>query len=101
MAYVTLRGSLTNQETMKKPQNGTEKMPSWKFSGAKKISVGNTERRKKMNLSNVPTSELVRELSRREGVEGLSVEPYQPYQIIAGDQNISDTGPIVLLMIVD
>ena len=54
-----------------------------------------------MNLSNVPTSELVRELSRREGVETLSVEPYQPYQIIAGDQSISDTGPIVLLMIED
>ena len=54
-----------------------------------------------MNLSNVPTSELVRELSWREGVERLSVEPYQPYQIIAGNQNISDTGPIVLLMIED
>ena len=31
-----------------------------------------------MDLSNVSTAELVRELSHREGVEKIVVEPYQP-----------------------
>lgn len=54
-----------------------------------------------MDLSNVPTAELVRELSCREGVEKIMVEPYQPYQIMVGEQKISDSGPIVLLQVWD
>ena len=54
-----------------------------------------------MDLSNVSTAELVRELSNREGVEEIEVGPYQPYQIIAGEHHISDYGPIVLLQVWD
>ena len=54
-----------------------------------------------MDLSNVSTAELVRELSSREGVEKITVEPYQPYQIIIEKQNISDSGPAVLLRVWD
>ena len=32
-----------------------------------------------MDLKNISTAELVRELSNREGVENILVEPYQPY----------------------
>lgn len=54
-----------------------------------------------MDLKNISTAELVRELSNREGVENTLVEPYQPYQIIVGETHISDSGPIVLLRIWD
>ena len=54
-----------------------------------------------MDFSNVSTAELVRELSSREGVEKIVVEPYQPYQIMVGEQKISDSGPIVLLQVWD
>lgn len=54
-----------------------------------------------MDLSNVSIAELVRELSHREGVEKIVVEPYQPYQIMVGEQKISDSGPIVFLQVCD
>lgn len=54
-----------------------------------------------MDLKNVSTAELVRELSNREGVEKIVVEPYQPYQIIVNEHHISDSGPIVLLQVWD
>ena len=54
-----------------------------------------------MDLKNVSTAELVRELSIWEGVEKITVEPYQPYQIIIDKQNIFDSGPIVLLRVLD
>ena len=54
-----------------------------------------------MDLKNISTAELVRELSNREGVGNILVEPYQPYQIIVGETHISDSGPIVLLRIWD
>lgn len=54
-----------------------------------------------MNLKNVSTAELVRELSNRDGVEKITVKPYQPYQIIVGEQKISDSGLAVLLRVWD
>lgn len=57
-----------------------------------------------MDLKNISTAELVRELSNRGGVEKIVVEPYQPYQpyqIMVGEQKISDSGPIVLLQVWD
>ena len=54
-----------------------------------------------MDLKNISTAELVRELSHREGVEKIMVEPYQPYQIIVGETHVSDSGPIVLLRALD
>lgn len=54
-----------------------------------------------MDLSKVSTSELVRELSRREGVERTSVEPYEAYRVVAGDRKLSGTGPAVILVITD
>lgn len=54
-----------------------------------------------MDFSNVSTAELVRELSSREGVEKIVVEPYQPCQIVVGETHVSDSGPIVLLRVWD
>ena len=54
-----------------------------------------------MDLKNISTAELVHELSNREGVEKIVVEPYQPYQIIVGETHISDSGPIVVLQVWD
>ena len=54
-----------------------------------------------MDLKNISTAELVRELSNREGVEEIEVGPYQPYQIIVGETHVSDSGPIALLRVWD
>ena len=54
-----------------------------------------------MELKNVSTKKLVEELAKREGVELLSVEPYEPYSITAGRQTVNDSGPVVILRIWD
>lgn len=55
-----------------------------------------------MDWSQISTEELVRELSRREGVEVILVEPYTPYRIIVdGRERSSDTGPAVLMRVGD
>ena len=54
-----------------------------------------------MELKDVSTKKLVEELAKREGVELLSVEPYEPYSITAGGRTVSDSGPVVILRIWD
>lgn len=54
-----------------------------------------------MNLSEIPTAQLVEELSKREAVEKITVKPYQEYKIIVGDKEITDDGPTVILRIWD
>ncbi len=54
-----------------------------------------------MDLSKASTRELVEELAKREAVEAVTAEPYQTYKIIVGDNEISDTGPVVILRIWD
>ena len=54
-----------------------------------------------MDLSNVSTKKLVEELASRKAVEKIAVEPYEEYSITAGNQNISDGGPVVILRIWD
>ena len=49
----------------------------------------------------VSTARLVKELSKREAVQKLNVEPYQSYKIKIGRHRISGTGPIVILRIWD
>lgn len=53
------------------------------------------------DLSMVSTAQLVEELSKRESVQKLNVEPYQSYKIKIGRHRISGTGPIVILRIWD
>lgn len=53
------------------------------------------------DLSMVSTAQLVKELSKREAVQKLNVEPYQSYKIKIGRHRISGTGPIVILRIWD
>lgn len=53
------------------------------------------------DLSAVPTCELVEELRKREGVDSVNVEPYEPYSITIGDKTESEQGPAVLLVIID
>lgn len=54
-----------------------------------------------MELKNVSTKRLVEELEKREGVELLSIGPYEPYSITANGQTINDGGPAVILRIWD
>ena len=54
-----------------------------------------------MDLSKVSTAALVEELKNREAVETYTAEPYQPYQITVGETLLSDTGPAVILRIID
>lgn len=54
-----------------------------------------------MELKNVSTKELVEELTKREAVEKIVVEPYEPYSITIGEQQINDGGPVVILRIWD
>lgn len=54
-----------------------------------------------MDLSKISTAQLVEELSKREAVQKLIAEPYQPYQITVGEITVSDTGPVVILRVCD
>lgn len=54
-----------------------------------------------MDLSKISTAELVEELSKREAVEKITAEPYQKYSIFAGNRQIIDEGPVVILRIWD
>ena len=54
-----------------------------------------------MDLSKVSTKDLVEELSKREAVEKIMVEPYKPYEIVTENQRMTEEGPAVLLRIWD
>ena len=54
-----------------------------------------------MNLSEIATADLVQELARREGVETVTVVPYEPYTVTTGGQTIQDAGPAVILLVTD
>ena len=54
-----------------------------------------------MDLKNVSTKELAEELSKREAVEKITVQPYEEYSITAGDQKINSAGPFVIFRIWD
>ncbi len=54
-----------------------------------------------MDLKNVSTKELAEELSKREAVEKITVQPYEEYSITAGERKINDAGPVVILRIWD
>ena len=53
------------------------------------------------DLSMVSTAQLVKELSKREAVQELNVEPYQSYKIKIGRRRIPGTGPVVILRVWD
>lgn len=53
------------------------------------------------DLSMVSTAQLVEELSKREAVQKLNVEPYQSYKIKIGRRRISGTGPVIILRVCD
>lgn len=53
------------------------------------------------DLSTVPTCELVGELRKREGVDSVNVEPYEPYSITVGNKKTTEQGPAVLLVVID
>ena len=54
-----------------------------------------------MDLSKISTAQLVEELSKREAVQKLIAEPYQPFQITVGETTVYDTGPVVILRVLD
>ena len=54
-----------------------------------------------LDLQHVPTHELVKELSKREGVKKLIAEPYQKYSVDCTVEGTNDTGPAVILVVTD
>ena len=55
-----------------------------------------------MDLSKISTSKLVEELSKREGVEKITVAPYEDCSITVAGKKINDEGgPAILLRITD
>ena len=55
-----------------------------------------------MDLSTISTTLLVEELSKREGIEKITVAPYESCTITVGDKKMNDDGgPAVILRIVD
>lgn len=52
-------------------------------------------------LSEIPTADLVQELMKREAVESVTVEAYEPYTIAVTGQVIEDTGPAIILRVWD
>ena len=54
-----------------------------------------------MDLSKVSTAQLVEELSKREAAERITVEPYQDYRIVIGENKIAGSGPAVILRVCD
>lgn len=53
------------------------------------------------DLSTVPTCELVEELRKREGVDSVNVEPYEPYSITVGEKTETEKGPAIILTVID
>lgn len=51
-----------------------------------------------MNLKEVKTCDLVKELSKREGVEAIIIEPYQKVVL---KTEPDETGPMIILKIID
>lgn len=54
-----------------------------------------------MNLSDFSTKELAEELSKREAVEKITVEPYREYRFFVEDKEFSGSGPVIILKIFD
>ena len=53
------------------------------------------------DLSTVPTCVLVEELRKREGVDSVNVEPYEPYSITVGNKKATEQGPAIILTVID
>jgi len=53
------------------------------------------------NISDFTTAELVKELQKREAIESINAQPYEKYQITVGDKEITDSGPAIILLVID
>ncbi|SDN14134.1 BC1881 family protein [Acetanaerobacterium elongatum] len=54
-----------------------------------------------MDLSTIKTCDLVTELSKREGVQKIVAEPYEAYTATVGENQISDSGPALIMVVTD
>ena len=54
-----------------------------------------------MNIKKFTTKELVEELINRQGIKGITVDPYEEYSISTEKHHIGNTGPAVILEITD
>ena len=60
-----------------------------------------TKRAKNEMLDELPTCELVEEISRRKGVYEIRVSPYEFFQIRSRGNNVNDEGPARILIVLD
>ena len=54
-----------------------------------------------IDLTAVPTCDLVFELRKREGVDEIVVEPYEPYYIRTAQKKVRDEGHAIILVVID
>ena len=54
-----------------------------------------------MELKDFATTEIVEELKSREGVRGITVDPYEDYSITTESIHVDNSGPTVILEITD
>lgn len=47
------------------------------------------------------TKDLSKELSIREGITTIVIEPYESYEIKTGSETIKETGPAIILINID
>lgn len=48
------------------------------------------------NLKNYSTKELQEELSKREGIKTMQVEPYEEYKVSNAKEGIISSGPVII-----
>lgn len=53
------------------------------------------------DIKEYTTRELVEELKKREGVEHVQCQPYEDYAISSNTAMLNDTGPAVILVVID
>lgn len=54
-----------------------------------------------MDLRKISTEELVKELRSRKGVKELIAEPYQLCEIKIREEVVMETGPAIILVVID
>ena len=54
-----------------------------------------------MNLKDISISKLVKELQNRQGVNTITVDPYENYYITTEKLKAASSGPTVILEIID
>ncbi|OZV11689.1 hypothetical protein CIW83_13645 [Tissierella sp. P1] len=59
------------------------------------------DRKNIKNIKDIATKELIEELRNRNGVKELIAEPYDSFKIMVKEQILEETGPAIILVVID